>query len=147
MRLHVKKSSHLLGYVAMKSENANPLASKGDLHEAFDFIPEDTWVGDQFLPGDARQAGNLWPEDLPGFHDALARYGVAMRLLSRRIFGAFALALGPAGELLRIDDRPADDARSACSITRACRARWTKRGWSSARIPTMNASPSWVRTP
>src|ERR1700736_1614765 len=36
MRWHVKNSSHFLGYVAMRDENANPAVGKGDLHEAFD---------------------------------------------------------------------------------------------------------------
>src|ERR1700722_9173212 len=37
MKLHFKRSSHLLGYVGMRDENANPLVGKGDLHEAYDF--------------------------------------------------------------------------------------------------------------
>jgi isopenicillin N synthase-like dioxygenase len=93
MRWHVKKSSHLLGYVAMRDENANPAVGKGDMHEAYDFVPEDAQRGELFLPGDFRRAGNLWPEDVPGFRELATRYGIEMRLLARRMFGAFALAL------------------------------------------------------
>jgi len=92
MRWHVKRSSHLLGYVAMRDEIANPAAGKGDMHEAFDFVPEEVRLGTDFLAGDFRCAGNIWP-DVPGFHELATRYGIEMRLLARRLFGAFALAL------------------------------------------------------
>jgi isopenicillin N synthase-like dioxygenase len=92
MRWHVKRSSHLLGYIAMREENADPTAGKGDMHEAYDFVPEDATLGDDFLAGDFRRAGNLWP-DVPGFRELATRYGIEMRLLARRLFAAFALAL------------------------------------------------------
>jgi isopenicillin N synthase-like dioxygenase len=76
----------------MRDENANPAAGKGDMHEAYDFVPEDVTLETDFLAGDFRRAGNLWP-DLPGFRDLATRYGIAMRLLARRMFSAFALAL------------------------------------------------------
>ncbi len=92
MRWHVKRSSQLLGYIAMRDENANPAAGKGDMHEAYDFVPEDVRLENDFLAGDFRRAGNLWP-DVPGFRELAERYGIAMRLLARRLFAAFALAL------------------------------------------------------
>jgi len=92
MRWHVKQSSQLLGYVAMRDENANPAAGKGDMHEAYDFVPEDVQLENDFLAGDFRRAGNIWP-DVPGFRDLATRYGIEMRLLARRLFAAFALAL------------------------------------------------------
>jgi isopenicillin N synthase-like dioxygenase len=92
MQWHVKQSSHYLGYIAMRDENANPAAGKGDMHEAFDFVPEDVQLENDFLAGDFRRAGNLWP-DVPGFRDLATRYGIEMRLLARRMFAAFALAL------------------------------------------------------
>jgi isopenicillin N synthase-like dioxygenase len=93
MRWHVKKSPQLLGYIAMRDENADPAKGKGgDLHEAYDFVPEDARVAQGFLAGDFRMAGNLWP-DVPGFKDLADRYGIEMRLLARRLFTAFALAL------------------------------------------------------
>ncbi len=93
MRIHVKTSSQLLGYVTFKDENANPGVGTGDMHEAFDFTAEDRYDGDRFIPGDVRQSGNLWPADLPGFYETLTEYSIAMRGLAHRIFGAFALAL------------------------------------------------------
>ncbi|MEJ1965049.1 MAG: 2-oxoglutarate and iron-dependent oxygenase domain-containing protein [Gammaproteobacteria bacterium] len=92
MRSHVKTSSHYLGYVAMGDENADPTVGKRDMHEAYDFVPEDTTLDHDFLPGDFRRAGNLWPE-VPGFREVATRYGIEMRLLARRMFAAFALAL------------------------------------------------------
>lgn len=92
MRWHVKLSSHYLGYVAMRDENANPAAGKGDMHEAYDFVPEDLQLENDFLAGDFRRAGNLWP-DVPDFRELATRYGIEMRLLARRMFAAFALAL------------------------------------------------------
>ncbi|MDB5394096.1 MAG: Clavaminate synthase-like protein [Rhodospirillales bacterium] len=106
MALHVKKSSHLLGYVALKDENANQLVGTGDLHEAFDFVSEDIEISGQFLPGDMRQPGNHWPE-LNGFHELLTEYSVEMRKLAKRLFGAFALALDlPENYFDRMSDRP-----------------------------------------
>jgi len=93
MQWHVKRSSHLVGYVAMRDENANPLMSTGDFHEAFDFIAEDVQRGSDFLEGDFRKIGNQWPQGLPGFREAMTEYSVAMRRLSRLLFAAFALAL------------------------------------------------------
>jgi isopenicillin N synthase-like dioxygenase len=92
MRWHVKQSPKLLGYVAMRDENANPAAGKGDMHEAYDFVPEDVQLENDFLAGDFRRAGNIWP-DVPGFRELAGRYGIEMRLLARRMFRAFALAL------------------------------------------------------
>jgi len=93
MQKHVKRSPHYAGYIAMRDENANPLASQGDLHEAFDFIAEDVTVGEEHWEGDFRKTGNQWPENLPGFHEVLTQYSIAIRILARQLFGAFALAL------------------------------------------------------
>jgi isopenicillin N synthase-like dioxygenase len=93
MRLHVKKSAHLLGYIAMQDEKTNALAKQGDLHEAFDFVPPDLEADGDIMAGDFRQVGNLWPDTLPGFQETLFRYSVAVKRLSRQLFRAFALAL------------------------------------------------------
>ncbi len=93
MRWHVKNSSHYLGYVAMRDEIADPAVGKGDMHEAFDFVPEDVQLAHDFLPGDFRRAGNLWPDEAPWLRESAMQYGIEMRLLARRLFGAFALAL------------------------------------------------------
>jgi isopenicillin N synthase-like dioxygenase len=107
MALHVKKSSHLLGYVAMKDENANQLVGTGDLHEAFDFVSEDAFVDGEFLSGDIRAPGNCWPDDLPGFQYTAREYSIVMRRLARRMFAAFALALDlPENYFEKMTDRP-----------------------------------------
>jgi isopenicillin N synthase-like dioxygenase len=107
MKLHVKRSSHLLGYVAMRDENANPLVGRGDLHEAFDFAAEDVPRGTERLEGDFRKVGNLWPEQLPDFREVLTEYSIALRLLARRLFAAFALALElPEDYFLPMSNRP-----------------------------------------
>jgi isopenicillin N synthase-like dioxygenase len=93
MGMHVKKSPNQLGYVASRDENANPLVGTGDLHEAFDFAIEDVKVGSQLWVGDFRKVGNQWPDDLPGFREALAAYALAVKRLARLLFHAFALAL------------------------------------------------------
>jgi isopenicillin N synthase-like dioxygenase len=93
MRLHMKKSAHLLGYIGMHDENADPLVGKGDVHEAFDFVPPDLTVDGERVAGDFRHVGNQWPEGLPGFQESLMRYSVAIKRLSKELFGAFALSL------------------------------------------------------
>jgi isopenicillin N synthase-like dioxygenase len=107
MSLHVKKSSHMLGYVGLRDENANPLVGKGDLHEAFDFVAEDARSGTELLEGDPRKVGNQWPANLPGFHEVMTRYSVEIRLLARRLFRAFALALElPEAYFASMSDKP-----------------------------------------
>jgi len=85
MGCHLSLSEHACGYVPMHGE-------RGDIHEAFDVVAEDTTIGGVFLAGDFRQRGNLWPA-MPGFRQSLTAYSDALRLLTHRLFGAFALAL------------------------------------------------------
>lgn len=107
MAMHVKKSSTMLGYVAMKDENANQLVGTGDLHEAFDFASEDVVDDGELLAGDVRAPGNFRPKDLPGFEDTLRRYSIVMRRLARKMFSAFALALDLPEDYFRpMTDRP-----------------------------------------
>jgi isopenicillin N synthase-like dioxygenase len=100
MRWHMAQSAHFCGYVPL-------LEDRGDLKEAFDFAAEDTRVGQHILHGDYRQAGNIWPDDLPDFRDNLSRYAVGIRMLSRQLFGAFALALElPEDYFAQMTDKP-----------------------------------------
>jgi isopenicillin N synthase-like dioxygenase len=95
-----RASAHFCGYIPLKSEN-------GDLHEAFDFAVEDRVLEDVTLAGDYRQEANIWPDDLPGFRRVVTEYADALRLLSRRIFQAFALALDlPPDYFAGMTDRP-----------------------------------------
>ncbi len=105
--IHVKKSSHLIGYVGMEEENADPTVGKGDIHEGFDFIAEDVQTPFGLMEGDFRKAGNQWPENLAGFREAMIEYTVAVRLLARRLFAAFALALDlPEDHFASMSDKP-----------------------------------------
>jgi len=105
--IHVKKSSHLIGYIGMEEENADPTVGKGDIHEGYDFIAEDADTRYGFMEGDFRKAGNQWPANLPGFREAMADYTVAVRLLARRLFAAFALGLDlPEDYFATMSDKP-----------------------------------------
>ena len=107
MASHVKKSSQLVGYVGMGEENADPAVGKGDVHEGYDFIPEDVETPFGFMEGDFRKAGNQWPANLPGFREVMTEYSIAVRLLARGLFAAFALGLDlPEDYFLPMSDKP-----------------------------------------
>jgi isopenicillin N synthase-like dioxygenase len=105
--VHVKQSPSLVGYVGMEEENADPAVSKGDIHEGFDFIAEDVDTAFGFMEGDFRKTGNQWPANLPGFREVMTEYSVAVRLLVRRMFAAFALGLDlPEDYFAPMSDKP-----------------------------------------
>ena len=105
--IHVKKSPHLIGYVGMGEENADPVAGKGDVHEGYDFIAEDARTAFGFMEGDFRKTGNQWPANLPGFREVMTEYSIAVRLLARRLFAAFALGLDlPEDYFAPMSDKP-----------------------------------------
>lgn len=100
MRWHLTLSTYSCGYVPLHGEN-------GDLHEAFDVAAEDTQIGSNVFAGDFRQEGNLWPDDLPGFRETVTRYSDSLRLLTKQLFGAFALALElPEAYFAPMTDKP-----------------------------------------
>jgi len=105
--IHVKQSPSLVGYVGMEEENADPAVSKGDIHEGFDFIAEDVDTAFGFMEGDFRKTGNQWPANLPGFREVMTEYSIAVRLLVRRMFAAFALGLDlPEDYFAPMSDKP-----------------------------------------
>ena len=105
--IHVKRSPSLVGYVGMEEENADPAVSKGDIHEGFDFIAEDVDTAFGFMEGDFRKTGNQWPANLPGFREVMTEYSIAVRLLVRRMFAAFALGLDlPEDYFAPMSDKP-----------------------------------------
>jgi isopenicillin N synthase-like dioxygenase len=105
--LHVKQSPHLVGYIGMNEENADPTVSQGDIHEGYDFIAEDVETASGFMEGDFRKAGNQWPANLPGFRETMTEYTIAVRLLARRMFAAFALGLDlPEDYFVPMSDKP-----------------------------------------
>lgn len=91
LKLRAKDVEHLIGYVSMYEEGKD--LTKGDLHEAYDFVTEAQVTPEITVQADFRSVSNRWPADLPGFHEALGDYSVRIRILTRQIFNAFALAL------------------------------------------------------
>ncbi len=92
LKLRAKDVEHLIGYVSMYEEGKDP--TKGDLHEAYDFVTEARVTPELTVQADFRSVSNRWPAELPGFREALGDYSVRIRILTRQIFHAFALALG-----------------------------------------------------
>lgn len=70
------------------SEQVDP-ASRGDVHESYDF------GSDTQLMSEGKKTGNLWPpaDDLPEFKPALEGAWDAIMGLGKRLFPLFALAL------------------------------------------------------
>ncbi len=92
LKLRARDAEHLIGYVSMFEEGKDP--TRGDLHEAYDFVTEASTTPDMIVQADFRASSNRWPTELPGFREALSAYAVRIRVLTRQIFHAFALALG-----------------------------------------------------
>ncbi|KAJ3538393.1 hypothetical protein NMY22_g5181 [Coprinellus aureogranulatus] len=94
MTLDIHKSSNYKGYTALLGENTD-VTGNGDLHEGFD-------IGFEPSPGSPNIAAsntgsmsgeNIWPNELPGFKDAVMEYYHAALNLGRVLFPLFALAL------------------------------------------------------
>ena len=92
LKVDIKTSPNLRGYTSLLGENTDPTA-RGDMHEGFDIAldlpPDDPDV----MAGVFGYGPNQWPENLPGFREALTAYHGALRNFGHRIFRAFALAL------------------------------------------------------
>ncbi|KAJ8496941.1 hypothetical protein ONZ51_g827 [Trametes cubensis] len=70
--IDIHKSANFKGYTALLGENTNP-ENRGDLHEGFDLGWEDA-SGTSRSDDGAMTGENVWPEDLPGFKDAVLAY-------------------------------------------------------------------------
>ena len=70
--IDIHKSSNFKGYTALLGENTDP-ENRGDLHEGFDIGWED-FVGTSREDDGAMTGGNVWPEGLPGFREAVLEY-------------------------------------------------------------------------
>lgn len=92
VKVDISKSPNLRGYTGLLEENTN-MEGLGDLHEGFDIAldlpPDDPDV----LAGTFGCGPNQWPEQLPGFREALLDYQNAIFAFGQKIFSAFALAL------------------------------------------------------
>jgi isopenicillin N synthase-like dioxygenase len=96
-KLALRMNEHNNGYMAMgryavwtSEVNAN---DKPDLNEAF-FTKRERSPDDPLVRSGRRFAGpNRWPEDLPGFRDAVLAYTDAVDGLGRRLMPACAVAL------------------------------------------------------
>jgi len=95
MKVHVKCSTNNSGYTPLLEENVNPKA-KGDLHEAYDIAAELPPDDPALAEGKGLYGVNIWPEDMPEFRKAMLDYHFEVLKLGRRLFRAFALALGQA---------------------------------------------------
>jgi isopenicillin N synthase-like dioxygenase len=103
-KMALRMNEHNNGYMAMgryavwsSDVNAN---DKPDLNEAF-FCKRERGAGDPLRRSGRRFVGpNLWPDDLPGFREAVLAYTDAMDALTRRVLPVCAVALGlPPGAL------------------------------------------------
>ncbi|HEY9641039.1 MAG TPA: 2-oxoglutarate and iron-dependent oxygenase domain-containing protein [Coleofasciculaceae cyanobacterium] len=92
MKIHISHSPNHRGYVPLLEENTDPTA-KGDLHEAIDFALEVAADDPDVLAGKVLYGPNVYPENLPGFRQAIEQYYWELYDLGRKIFQAFALAL------------------------------------------------------
>jgi isopenicillin N synthase-like dioxygenase len=92
LAVDVANSPNLRGYTKLLGENTDPTA-RGDLHEGFDLALELPESDPDVQAGLFGYGPNQWPDDLPGFREALLAYHAAMRQFGKKIFAAFALAL------------------------------------------------------
>jgi len=91
MQVLINKSPNFKGYTPLLGENTDP-DNRGDLHEGFDLGWEDRdpYSG---LRGGPMEGQNVWPEDLPGFQEAVMKYYYSLIDLGDILFRLFALAL------------------------------------------------------
>ena len=106
MKVHVKLSTNNSGYTPLLEENVNPKA-KGDLHEAYDIAAELPPDDPDLAGGKGLYGVNLWPEGMPEFRKAMLDYHPEVLKLGRRMFQAFALALGQDEGFFDADDHQA----------------------------------------
>lgn len=96
MGLDIHKSPNYKGYTALLGENTD-VSGLGDLHEGFDIGWEPRYFAEH-MNSPARSDGamtgaNVWPEDLPGFKEAVLNYYHLALILGQSLFPLFALAL------------------------------------------------------
>ncbi|KAH8104936.1 2OG-Fe oxygenase [Phellopilus nigrolimitatus] len=83
-----RKMDNFRGYTVLLSENNDP-ENRGDLHEAYNIGPEETYSSKQ----SAMSGGNVWPSEVLGFQEDLMSYYNAAVAFGRKLFPLFAIAL------------------------------------------------------
>ena len=76
LEIDIRKTSNFKGYAPLLSSNNNP-ENAGDMHEGFEFGWEelDPSKPDELREHDGVMAGaNVWPQDAPGFREAVLGY-------------------------------------------------------------------------
>ena len=92
-RVHCSCSPVIVrGYVPYGGTHADAAAQPA-FHEAFEVGLDLPKTDPDVIAGIESHGPNLWPDDLQGFQQAVYAYYEAMRLLGRRLFRLFALAL------------------------------------------------------
>ncbi|MBZ9556462.1 MULTISPECIES: 2-oxoglutarate and iron-dependent oxygenase domain-containing protein [unclassified Modicisalibacter] len=92
LKVDISRSPNLRGYTGLLEENTNA-EGLGDLHEGFDIALDLPADDPDVVAGKFGYGPNQWPDDLPGFKDALLDYQSAVLDFGQTIFAAFALAL------------------------------------------------------
>ncbi|KAF9649776.1 Clavaminate synthase-like protein [Thelephora ganbajun] len=95
LKLDIRKSMSFKGYQPLLSSNNDP-ENMGDMHEGYEVGWEelDKKPDDSKRSNDGTMAGaNVWPDELPGFREAILKYYHAAVGVGRLLFPLFALAL------------------------------------------------------
>jgi isopenicillin N synthase-like dioxygenase len=93
LRLDVAATPLNRGYHPLGVHSTNPTRLP-DLKEAFDIALDLPADDPDVVAGLPFHGANRWPDDLPGFRDALERYYAGLLALGRRLCTAFSLDLG-----------------------------------------------------
>lgn len=93
MGCHLSRSAHHRGYGGLGEEQTDAAGGR-DLHEAFDLSLDVPADDPEVLAGRFLVGPNQWPSAPAEFRPALEEYYEAMLGLGRRLFEAFAQALG-----------------------------------------------------
>lgn len=92
-RVHCSRSPVIVrGYVPYGGTHADA-AAQPDFHEAFEVGLELPDTDPDVMAGVESYGPNLWPDNMPEFRHSVYAYYEAMRVLGRRLFRLFALAL------------------------------------------------------
>ncbi len=108
LEIDISRSSFSRGYIPLYGEKNNA-KSKGDLKETFDMAIDLPVDDPDLLAGNPLYGPNQWPAGLPNFQPVLMNYFDEITTLSRRLYQAFALALGlPEQHFLGMLEKPLD---------------------------------------